>query len=1087
MPHDGRGGPLPAPRNLRVDARHPIGTGRFQPVATSAHPRISWVVSDAAAPSIQTAFQIVLREGRRAASKAGPAPLRWDSGTVEGADPWLRLPVPLAAHEHLEVTVRVRDDAGRWSPWATPAPLETGPLALRDFGTDWIEHPALHVLRREFELSAAVHTGRLHLTAQGLIRASVNGEPVNADASDPSRSDITRALYRSYDVGDLLRPGPNTLDLVLASGEWERTGLDPRALAVISVTSTDGTRTFHGTGPGMLTAPSAIRVQEPFYLEAHDLRAQHDFTPATELTVLAAHDRPTHPDQPPAAVLPDPGPPVHAVQTLRPTEIVGTAPNTDEARTVAGSAPRVWDVGVNVAGRSRITLGAGVPAGTVIRVVHGEHLDPRGRLDTTNLTMPYDHGRIRQALEFTVTGAAGEVLEARFCYHGFRYLEVWGLPAGTDVGVEVAVLHSDVERISELDVDDDAVATLVERARRTLLNNLHGIPEDCPTREQAGWTGDTASVTEFSFAAFDLQAFFTKWLGDLRTSQQPDGWIPAISPDLRRPRIAPDPVWGAALQRVLEAHWLHYGDLTVVLETLPALRAWVDFQLTCASADGTIGSAPISYGHDWLALEQTPPELHHTAAAQDALRVLADLEDLTGAADEANRRRTQAEALRVAARAAFVDDRGAAPLVESAGRRAWPGPAVGNGSQGSLALAIEAGWLTEAETLLAVEALERAVRARGNRVTSGFATTRTVVRALAHSGRSQAVFDALHQGAEPGIGAMLAHGPGTFWECWWIDPGNTGTGSLDHVGLGGPFAGWAWQHLAGLRPLAGGYSRFAVEPAFVDGVTSVRVRTETVRGTVGVDYERRRGRVTLEVRVPVGATAVVRLPGNVDREFGTGVHSIRADVPPAGPAVAPPDEPAWRPPARAPRAVDVDGGRQDLLSRLIREDRFTAAPAATTTVEPVPDGLHCMPVPHAQPPGPAIRVLSHDAGAVRAPTVRLGFDDPLDLSEARFVYALLDTCASGSTRPARSLLRLFAADGSIHETTSRMWPAGWNRVSLDVGGWPGRAAVVAVETGLTFSDDDDADDDDDDGDGDGLPAMFHLGELGSSLLRRTAP
>lgn len=1071
MTRDEAGEPLEAPHTVRVDARRPGGHGRFVSVATSTHPRVSWVVPASDSRSSQTAFQVILHHAGFDPWSPGPTNVRWDSGPVEGSDPWAHVAARLGPHENLTVAVRYRDAEGRWSSWAAPLPLETGPFTLDDFGAEWIEAPALQVLRREFALTRPPHTARLHLTAQGLLRASVNGVAVNADASDPSRTDVAHALYRTYDVGDLLRPGTNTLDLVAAHGEWERTGLAPRALAVVTVTAADGARENYGTGSGMLTAPSPVRIHEPFYLEAHDLRGRPEFSLATDLVTLSAVDPVPGPEHPPAVVLPDPGPPIHVVQHLRPTEVRAASTSA------SASASRVWDVGVNVAGRSRITLGSGVLAGTQIRVVHGEHLDAQGRLDTTNLTMPYDHGRIRQALDYTVSGSVGEVLEPWFCYHGFRYLEISGVPTGTELDVEVAVLHSDVERISELEVDDPAVASLVKRGRRTLLNNLHGIPEDCPTREQAGWTGDTASVTEFSFAAFDMQAFFTKWLGDLRTSQQPDGWIPAISPDLRIDRILPDPVWGAVLQRVLEAHWLHYGDLTVVIETLPALRAWVDYLIHCVGPNGTISRSPISYGHDWLALEPTPPELHHTAATQDALRVLADLEDLTGAENEADHRREQASALRAAARTAFVDTSFPPAHRESATTR---GPVIGNGSQGSLAVALEADWLTTAEARATVDDLERAVRARGNRVSSGFATTRTLVRALAHSGRSQPLFDALHQSAEPGIGAMLAHGPGTFWECWWIDPENTGTGSLDHVGLGGPFAGWAWQHLAGLRPLSGGYARFAVEPAFVDGISSMTVQTETVRGTVSVSYKHNGDQVTIDVRVPVGATAVLRLPGNVERELGTGDHSIRAHSPLAKGSIAPPCEPAWRPPSRLPRAADVDGGRTDLLQHALREERLTAAPSAST-IEILPDSVLCMPVPHAQPAGPSAEVRSTDPRALVAPTLSLSLSDSLDLTTARFAYAVLDTCPPASARTIRAVLRLHSDDGSCLEATSNIWPAGWNRVSLDLARWPGRTAVVGIETGLVFTDAGS------DGSDEGPPVVFRVGEIGYSLRRRTAP
>lgn len=1038
----------PTPGRLRVDARQTERSDRFVPVAASPTPRLSWSVPLLRDLQEQTAFEVVIRDADNAD--------HWRSGVVESADPWTRVERPLAANAQYRFSARTRDEYGQWSPWAADVVLETGPFALCDWGgSAWIAHPPLTQLRRAFSLAGPASRARLHLTAQGLVRGFVNGVAVNGVASDPSRTDLGRALYRSYDVTDLLQPGENTLDLALARGEWERAGLDPRVLAVLVTEDAHGARAFHGTGPGLLTAPSPVTLEEAFYLEAQDLRTAREFVPAT-ITVLTAADQPESAAEPPASVSPDPAPPLHVVDRIRPVLLSNPAPGV-----------RVFDVGVNIAGRSRITFRtAPAGAGTVIQVVHGEHLDIDGRLDTTNLTMPYDHGRVRQAVQYTLGDAEAGVLEPWFCYHGFRYFEITGIADDAEIEVEVGTLHSDLDQIGTLSSDAPAVDQLLRHARRTLLNNVHGIPEDCPTREQSGWTGDTASVTEFEFAAFDMQAFFAKWLGDLRTSQQPDGAIPAIAPDIRAVKAPADPVWGAALQRVLLGHWLHYGDADIVRETLPALRRWVDFQLSCVGVDGTVDGSPISYGHDWLALQQTPPELHHTAATLDSLRVLADFEELLGDPTLAELRRSQATTIRAAARVAFVRDGADGSLV------------VGNGSQGSLAVAVEGGWLTGADAVRASRQIERDVRQRGNRVSSGFATTRSVIRTLAAHGHSQAIFDALHQPNEPGVGAMLAHGPGTFWECWWIDPTNTGTGSLDHIGLGGPFAGWAWTSLAGLRPIAPGYRRFLVEPAVVDGLGRVDTRTETVRGTIELAICRTGSFVEISLVVPVGSEAVVRIPGSTDRVLGTGRHQLTAEISPAERICPPVEATPWQPPMWEPSSADVVGD-ETLIPTAIANDAVEPV-GGSSSVDILENGVRCMPVPHAQIPGPILRVRGQDPAAADGPFVRLRFDAPLDLSAARFAFAMIDLCIQSTVRPAEPLVRLISADGSHVEATSRLWPAGWVRVSVPLEGWAGAQAVVAIEAGLRYLDTDAPEESP-------YPAAFHLGRVGYSLGERTWP
>jgi alpha-L-rhamnosidase len=519
--------------------------GRFVALASERRPRLSWVVPLERNGQRQTAFRLRVGPGT-SDPRSGDTSLVFDSGEVETGDPFVELGIDLAADSLYSWTVRVRDEVGDWSHWAAPATCETGPWQYDDWCAEWIAHPALTVLRRKVLLEQSTQRARLHLTAQGLVRASVNGVAVNADASDPSRTDLSRALYRTYDVTDLLTVGANTVEFALGLGEWERSGEDPRLLAELVAHAADGTIVRAGTGAEMDAARGEVIVEEPFYLERHErIGDAVVFGPSDALRTLKPGVDPVSFAIPPAAIAPDPSPALRRIARHEVTELSRTADS------------RVYDVGTNIAGRTRLTVASPVPAGTVVRVVHGEHLDQAGRLDTTNLTMPFDHGRVRQAVEYVIEGTVREALEPWFAYHGFRYFEIVGLPADADVVVEAWSLHTDLVSVSELETDDPQVNALVRAARRTLLNNVHGIPEDCPTREQAGWTGDTASVTEFEFAAFDLQAFFSKWLADLRTSQQSDGSIPAISPDIRAERISPDPVWGAGLLGVLLGNWLH--------------------------------------------------------------------------------------------------------------------------------------------------------------------------------------------------------------------------------------------------------------------------------------------------------------------------------------------------------------------------------------------------------------------------------------------------------------------------------------------------------------------------------------------------
>jgi alpha-L-rhamnosidase len=534
---------------------------------------------------------------------------------------------------------------------------------------------------------------------------------------------------------------------------------------------------------------------------------------------------------------------------------------------------------------------------------------------------------------------------------------------------------------------------------------------------------------------------------------------------------------------MLLGHLLHFGDARLTRRALPTLRRWADYQLSCIDGDGVISRSPISYGHDWLALQQTPPPILHTAGVIDCLSALADLEDAVGEQDAARQRRLAVAELRSSARRTFFD--------------AATGT-FGNGSQGSYAVAIETGILTGSEAEAAGERLAALIRERGNRVSSGFATTRSVVRALTMLGRSQVVYDILMQPAEPGVGAMLNSGPGTFWECWWIDPANTGTGSLNHVGLGGPFAAWVWEGLAGLRPTAPGYTKFRIAPQFIDGVNRLELRTETVRGEIAISYSRSGSKTQLQITVPPGSEGTLVITGRADAVLLPGRHAIDIDTS----GLEPPEpRPALQPQASAiapsgtapisaaPISADVAGSRTLL-------DSAKVEPGRTNPTIEVLQALRCMPVPHEQPDHPVLKVLTgpQDPGEF-APTVMLRLQTPIPIAGVSFVYALIDQCIAGPERVTSPFLALHLSNGQTRQNSSKGWPAGWNRAVVDTAsfdtastGQPDQADdadIVAIEVGLEY------------GDGiannalalypnaHGNPVGFHLAEVGFSTRSRT--
>jgi len=1020
-------------------------------------------------------------------------PALWDSGRVDSVENahvrWGGADLP--PFSALIWTVRVWDENGDLSPWAEPSELTAGPFCSDDWTGQWIGIPPTHAARLTFTVPEVPVRAYLHFAGHGLLRVVLNGFTVNPDSQEPSSTTLSRSVSRSYDVTDQLGVGDQVLALVAGIGHYAQALTDVRAIAQLVLENADGQLTVVGTNKDWKTGPTSVIHDVPFRLEERDARRSDSWTdpgfPTDDWEAVSV----LHPE---IAVTPDAGPPVIVVE-----EIEGRRMRPDRL---------VFDLGRNVAARSRVSIGD-AREGTRVVVVHGEKIGRDGYVDTLNIRLPWDRDQERQLVALTCVEGRN-VVEPWFAVHGFRYVEVRGLPADAEVAVTARVLHSDLEQTGEFSSDDPLLDQLVAMAVAGQRNNTHAHPEDCPTREQAGWTGDASASAEAAFSHLDMSGVYRHWLGDVVADQRPDGGILGVSPELLGElELQPaDPVWGAAMTELPWQQWFSNGDLDLVAENLTAMRNWCDWQVGTVE-DGVVRRTAISFGADWLAPERTPAVLLQTAAVLVSLRALAEMEAGLGNERESNRRRAQADELLTSAQNALGD------------------PATGNwanGSQGALARAVASGLADPAQERSALDRIRADMHSRGDRVSTGFSATQSLVRVLGRSADgNEALLRAVHQGEQPGIGSMLVDGPGTFWETWWIDDQNAGVASLDHIGLAAPFAAWAWTAVAGLTPESPGWRRFRIAPWLIGPIRQVSFSRRTVRGLIRFEATVTGGELSATVAVPTGTTAVLALPGegllvdgrspeehafarwdgtdllldpgqyrlqtgNVPRHkakpaigglddvpIGVGtVTSIflpdadddwtvaigqgwSATLEPGGLRVTPPV-------GTAPNATaEVTVSRRDRVARRIAratvgggwptDARAGWIPPDGGAAEVISGPYLCEPVYHGPIPGDVLAISTASLAPGQSAWTRLVLPQPADLGAAEFISAELDLCFPDVVgRRVLPTLRVTSADGTERDATIRPLPVAWNRVSVDVADWPGRTSVVELAVGLRWLD-----------------------------------
>jgi alpha-L-rhamnosidase len=142
------------------------------------------------------------------------------------------------------------------------------------------------------------------------------------------------------------------------------------------------------------------------------------------------------------------------------------------------------------------------------------------------------------------------------------------------------------------------------------------------------------------------------------------------------------------------------------------------------------------------------------------------------------------------------------------------------------------------------------------RLDTGIFGTRYLADVLCDFGAADLALDMLTQPDYPGFGFEIASGATTLWEQWTA---KGGMNSHNHAMFAGVVSSF-YTRLAGITALAPGFAEIGIRPVMPKRLSFVEAAQETIRGRVAVRWERKDGKVAVNVTVPVNATARIALP-----------------------------------------------------------------------------------------------------------------------------------------------------------------------------------------------------------------------------------
>jgi alpha-L-rhamnosidase len=148
---------------------------------------------------------------------------------------------------------------------------------------------------------------------------------------------------------------------------------------------------------------------------------------------------------------------------------------------------------------------------------------------------------------------------------------------------------------------------------------------------------------------------------------------------------------------------------------------------------------------------------------------------------------------------------------------------------------------------------------------------------LSRTGNTDIAFKMATQKTFPGWGYMITHGATTLWEHWEL---SENAFSHNHP-MFGSISDWFFRNLAGIRPAddAVGFNKIIVQPQIAD-LTWAKASYKSVLGKVSSSWKKVGNKLTLDITIPVNATATVYLPGTLQdiREGGSPVNKGKGTI-----------------------------------------------------------------------------------------------------------------------------------------------------------------------------------------------------------------
>ena len=702
-------------------------------------------------------------------------------------------------------------------------------------------------LRRAFSIDSKVKQATLYISGMGWGQTFINGKPVSRDVFGTLQTDYTKTVYyNTYDVTSLLRKGNNAIGTVLGNGYvlgfnagCTSYGL-PRLKAQLVVETVKGVVTIVTDGEWKVTTEGPIQRNNLWNGERYE--AAREVKGWTTAAFDDSHWQQAQTLTAPAGIeMPQPCPGMQIQKEFKAKSV---------RRTSAGTY--IIDMGQNMVGQLRVRLVGKKDVPVVIR--HAEILDPKDndKLYVANLRSAKCTDTYVPAIDGTFT------YQPQLTYQGFRYVEISGIdraPKAKDI--MGCVIYDGMVDQGTFHCDNELLNKLHENAYWGIIGNYHGMPTDCPQRdERMGWLGDHAMGCFGENFLLDNGPLYYKWLQDVWDTQDDDGLIADVAPAFWVVRNK-DVAWGALSVYATFMLYRRYNDINAVQKYYPFLQNYINY-LDHNLKDGLVTTN--AYG-DWC----MPPERADLIHSQDPARK-TDGSLISSAMYYSMLTMMGQLAMQLGKEGDMLFyDRQQQKLKDAYNRHFYHAESgsYSNNTVTANLLSLEFGLVPDGDEEKVLQNIVDVTRdTYKDHISCGVVGMQHLLTCLTRTGHLDQAMRIILQKDYPSFGYMIEHDATTVWELWNGDTADPAMNSGNHIMLLGDVLPWIYGGLAGIKqsPWSRAFKELDMSLCMPDELNHVKATHNTPYGKVSSEWKRTDDGIEWEVEIPANTTARIHVP-----------------------------------------------------------------------------------------------------------------------------------------------------------------------------------------------------------------------------------